>query len=182
MLEKQKKDFLIKQLKLSSSEYEKNKSVINNFFKTHKKNKYYKFNINDFKDYYDLYKQLKNIFDNNETLKIFWLYSSDSDFDSWIDIQSQYIKNFNWIFLLTSNEEDKKDESFDVFFINEKIPNWNYNFLIEKTKEWLNKYYPDLKELKIEYDLESQNEILSSLEEVGDKFETVLKNLKLKGL
>jgi len=37
MLKKQKKEFLIKQLKLSPIEYEKNKSVIDTFFKVHKK-------------------------------------------------------------------------------------------------------------------------------------------------
>jgi len=122
------------------------------------------------------------LYEKNETLKIFGWYSSDSEYDSWIDIESKIIKHFNWIFLLTSKEEDKKDESYDVFYTKEQIPNGDYNFLIGKTKEWLNKYYPDLKELKVEYDLEYQNERISSLKELGNNLQNTLKNLKLKGL
>lgn len=122
------------------------------------------------------------MYEKNETLKIFGWYSSDSEYDSWIDIESKIIKHFNWIFLLTSKEEDKKDESYDVFYTKEQIPNGDYNFLIGKTKEWLNKYYPDLKELKVEYDLEYQNERISSLKELGNNLQNTLKNLKLKGL
>lgn len=167
------REFLMKTLK--EKEFTKNENIINQFFETHKDSFFSKDStlelknkdflekssslLENLKSYIDLHKQLKKIKDKNKSFKIFWMFSVDSPFDLWIDIQSSDIKWFNWIFLLTSNKEDIEEsewENFDCFYTEEKIPNKDYNFLIQKTEAWINKYFPDLAGMKIGYDSEAQ--------------------------